>query len=107
MVLYRPGFVAGSASTAATYPLEALRTHISLGRPGGYAAIARDIVKERVSATACPHAVQPALQYVVGLGVVTVRPGCQRHEALLDPTLSLCPITCRACGGCIRALAHA
>ena len=42
------GFVAGSASTAATYPLEALRTHISLGRRGGYVAIVRDIVRERV-----------------------------------------------------------
>ena len=42
------GFVAGSASTAATYPLEALRTHISLGRRGGYITIVRDIVRERV-----------------------------------------------------------
>ena len=45
------GFSAGAVSTAATYPLEALRTHISLGRQGGYVAIARDIVRERVRAT--------------------------------------------------------
>jgi hypothetical protein len=74
-VAHGPGFVAGSASTAATYPLEALRTHISLGRRGGYVAITRDIVRERVNATACLHPIVPhALPDGVILGVASLRP---------------------------------
>ena len=58
-VVHCAGFVAGSVSTAATYPLEALRTHISLGRRGGYVTIVRDIVRERVIGTADRGALVP------------------------------------------------
>lgn len=42
------GLSAGAASTLVTYPMENLRTHVSLGRKGGYVQILSDIYKERV-----------------------------------------------------------
>ena len=39
---------AGAASIIVTYPMENLRTHVSLGRKGGYSGILSDIYREHV-----------------------------------------------------------
>jgi hypothetical protein len=42
------GVCAGAASIIVTYPMENLRTHVSLGRKGGYFGILGDIYREHV-----------------------------------------------------------
>lgn len=42
------GVCAGAASIIVTYPMENLRTHVSLGRKGGYFGILSDIYREHV-----------------------------------------------------------
>lgn len=43
------GFTAGGICTAVVYPIDNLRTHVSLGRTGSYATITRNIIQSQAS----------------------------------------------------------
>lgn len=80
------GTTAGAASTIATYPMENLRTHVSLGRQGGYMKILNDIYCSRGLVSGVYGGFGPCMANTVtttGLGFLGYEIGCDLYRGYL------------------------
>mmetsp|Transcript_9066 Transcript_9066/g.27222 ORF Transcript_9066/g.27222 Transcript_9066/m.27222 type:complete len:424 (+) Transcript_9066:234-1505(+) len=77
------GVAAGAASTISTYPMENLRTHVSLGRKGGYLKILNDIYCSRGLVSGVYGGFGPCMVNTVtttGLGFLSYEIGCDLYR---------------------------
>lgn len=80
------GTTAGAASTIVTYPMENLRTHVSLGRQGGYMKILNDIYCSRGLISGVYGGFGPCMANTVvttGLGFLGYEVGCDLYQSFL------------------------
>jgi solute carrier family 25 phosphate transporter 23/24/25/41 len=83
------GTSAGAASTLVTYPMENLRTHVSLGRKGGYMKILSNIYQDRGLARGVYGGFGPCMVNTVttvGLGFFSYELGCDFYKSYVLDT---------------------